>query len=138
MKRCSTCEEAKIIHKIFETNSSFHVKRHTTGKVQFLFFRRFLLGLTKCSFLEEGWALDNNSMKFWDFPDITFFFVFLWTSFFLFPYVHEIQYNQNLKTHICSLLSTMPKYIHTNMKPIYTNAILEWWSYACTYAYICI
>ena len=27
------------------TNSSFHVKLRTTGKVQFLFFRRFLLVL---------------------------------------------------------------------------------------------
>ena len=30
-----------IIHKIFETNSSFHVKQWTMGKVQFLFFRSF-------------------------------------------------------------------------------------------------
>ena len=35
------------IHKIFETNSSFHVKQHTTGKVQFLFFSSILLVLTK-------------------------------------------------------------------------------------------
>ena len=34
-----------IIRKIFKTNSSFHVKLRTTGKVQFLFFRRFLLVL---------------------------------------------------------------------------------------------
>ena len=27
-----------IIHKIFETDSTFHVKQRTTGKVQFLFF----------------------------------------------------------------------------------------------------
>ena len=27
-----------------------------------------------------------------------------------------------MKTHTCSLLSTIPKYIHTNMEPIYTNA----------------
>ena len=27
-----------------------------------------------------------------------------------------------MKTHTCLLLSTMPKYIHTNMKSIYTNA----------------
>ena len=42
-----------IIHKIFETNSSFHLKYSTTGKVQFLFFRRFLLVLTKFSFRVE-------------------------------------------------------------------------------------
>ena len=47
--------EATIIHKLFETNSSFHMKSHTTGKVQFLFFRRFLLILTKFSFPEEDY-----------------------------------------------------------------------------------
>ena len=52
------------IHKIFETNSSFHVKQRTTGKVQFLFFSSFLLVLTKFSFWEEDWALDYNSMTF--------------------------------------------------------------------------
>ena len=44
-----------IIHKIFETNSSFHlkqctsfhVKQRTMGEVRFLFFRRFLLVLAK-------------------------------------------------------------------------------------------
>ena len=40
------------------------------GKVQFLFFRRLLLVLTKASFREQDWALGNNSTKFWDFPDI--------------------------------------------------------------------
>ena len=52
------------IHKIFETNSSFHVKQRTTGKVQFVFFSSFLLVLTKFLFWEEGWALGYNSMKF--------------------------------------------------------------------------
>ena len=41
-----------IIHRAFETNSSFHVKQRTTAKVQFLYFRRFLLVLTKLSFRE--------------------------------------------------------------------------------------
>ena len=59
------------IHKIFETNSRFHVKQRTTGKVQFVFFSSFLLVLTKFSFWEEDWALGYNSMKFWDFPDIS-------------------------------------------------------------------
>ena len=45
--------------KIFEKNSSFHVKYHTTGNVKFLFSRRFLL-----VFWEEDWALDYNYMKF--------------------------------------------------------------------------
>ena len=43
---------ATTIHKIFETNSSFHVKQHIMGKVQFLFFSSFLLVLTKYSFWE--------------------------------------------------------------------------------------
>ena len=41
------------IHKIFETNSSFHAKQHTTGKVQFLFLRKLLLVLAKLSFRGE-------------------------------------------------------------------------------------
>ena len=44
---------ATIIHKIFETKSSFCMRQRTTGNVQFLFFREFLLVLTKCSFREE-------------------------------------------------------------------------------------
>ena len=43
-------KQAATIHKIFETNSSFQVKWGTTGKVQFLFFRRFLLVLTNFDF----------------------------------------------------------------------------------------
>ena len=35
-----------ILDKTFEANSCFHVKKRTTGKVQFLFFRIFLLVLT--------------------------------------------------------------------------------------------
>ena len=42
-----------IIHNMLETNSSFHVKQRTTGKVQFPFFRRLLLVPTKFSFHEE-------------------------------------------------------------------------------------
>ena len=52
------------IHKLFETNPSFHVKQRTTGKVQFLFFSSFLLMLTKFSIWEEGWALGYNAVKF--------------------------------------------------------------------------
>ena len=43
------------------------IQNQPTAKVQFLFFRRFLLVLTKLSFLEGDWALDNNSMKIWHF-----------------------------------------------------------------------
>ena len=43
-------EQSTTMDKIFETISSFHVKQHTTGKVQFLLFSSFLLVLTKSSF----------------------------------------------------------------------------------------
>ena len=58
---------------ILETNSSFHVKCGTTGKAQFLFFRKFLLVLKKFSSWEEIWALSYNPVKFWDFPNISYF-----------------------------------------------------------------
>ena len=44
---------ADLSRYIFETNSSFHVKERSTGTVQSLFFRRFLLVLAKFSFCEE-------------------------------------------------------------------------------------
>ena len=56
--------------KIFETISSFHVRQRTTGKVQFLFLRRFLLVLTKFLFWEDDWALGYNSTNFWHFHNI--------------------------------------------------------------------
>ena len=55
---------ATNIHKIFEENSSFHVKQRTMGKAQFLFSSSFLVVLTKFSFWEEDWALGYSSMKF--------------------------------------------------------------------------
>ena len=61
---------ATIIHKISERRSTFYVKQHTTGKVQFLFFRRFLRVPAKFLFWEEGLALGDNSMKFSHFLDI--------------------------------------------------------------------
>ena len=42
-----------IIQKIFETNSSFHMKWRTSANIQYLFFRKLLLVLTKLSFWEE-------------------------------------------------------------------------------------
>ena len=36
-----------ILAKIFQTNCTFSVKQHHTGKVQFLFLKDFLLVLTK-------------------------------------------------------------------------------------------
>ena len=53
-----------IIHKIFESNSSFHVEKRTTGKVEFLFSKSFLQVLTKFSFWLGGWALGYHSMGF--------------------------------------------------------------------------
>ena len=53
-----------IIDKILEANSRFHVKELTTGKVQFLFFRRFLQLLAIFSFRDYGRALGFNYMKF--------------------------------------------------------------------------
>ena len=50
---------------MFVENSSFHVKSCTTGKVQLLFFRSFLLVLAKLSFWEKGLTLGFNCMKFW-------------------------------------------------------------------------
>ena len=51
------------IYQVLETNSSFHVKQDTTGKVQFSFFKSFLLALTKLSFWEGELALGYNSVK---------------------------------------------------------------------------
>ena len=50
--------------KIFEKNSSSHVKYCITRKVQFLFSRSLLLVLTKFPFWGGDWALDYTSMKF--------------------------------------------------------------------------
>ena len=60
-KKLESC--AAIIRKLFETNSSFHVKYRTTGM--------FLLVLTKFSFWQEDWALGYHSMKIKRFPDIS-------------------------------------------------------------------
>ena len=58
-----------IIHKISETNSSFHVKERTAGKVQCPFFMSFWLVLKKFSFWQEDCALLYNSSKLWNFPN---------------------------------------------------------------------
>ena len=60
-----------IIHNVSETNSSFHVKWHTTGKVYFLFFKNFLLVLTKFLFGQGDWALGYLSMEFRHFSGIS-------------------------------------------------------------------
>ena len=68
--RCLQGDLSTIIHKIFETKSSFHVKQRTTEKVQFLFFKGFLLVSTKLSFWQENWALGYHSMTFRHITDI--------------------------------------------------------------------
>ena len=70
-KRVVNLQPPTIIHKIFETNSCFHVEWCTMRKVQFQFFRRFLLVLTKFPFHREELALDKNYTKFWDFRYIS-------------------------------------------------------------------
>ena len=58
-----------FIHKIFKTNSSFHVKYRTARKVSV--FQEFFDILNKISFWQENWALEYHSMKFRHFPDIS-------------------------------------------------------------------
>ena len=50
-------EATKLFYKVFGTNCSFHVEYSTTEKVQFLFFKSFLLVLKKFSFWKEDKAL---------------------------------------------------------------------------------
>ena len=59
-----------IIHKTFETISSFYVKWLTTRKVKLLFLMRFWLVLTNLLFWEEDRALGNNLMRYGHFLDI--------------------------------------------------------------------
>ena len=54
--------------KIFVINSTFLVKQRPTGKVQFLFFRSFMLVFKKFSVLEENWTLGYHSMSSEIFP----------------------------------------------------------------------
>ena len=44
---------------------------------------------------------------------------------FIFIYVYQIQHSQNMKTHICLFLNTMPKYIHTNVNLIYSYTNID-------------
>ena len=60
-----------VINRVFKTNSSFHVKQHSAGKVKFLLFKGFLLVQTKFSFWQGEWALGYRSMEFSNFPDIS-------------------------------------------------------------------
>ena len=62
--------QTTIAHRTFETNSSFQVEQRTTRRLYFLFFKSFLLALTKLSFWGGDWALSYHSLKFRQFPDI--------------------------------------------------------------------
>ena len=59
---------AAIIHKISETNSSFHVKYGTSS---ISIFQKFLISIEKVSFWQENWAVVYNSTKFCDSPDFS-------------------------------------------------------------------
>ena len=56
--------DSTIIHRIFGTNSNFHVKWRTTGKAYFLFYKSFLLVLIKFSHWQGDWVLGYHSMGF--------------------------------------------------------------------------
>ena len=55
----------------FETNSCFHVKWRTTGKVQNPFFKNFWPALEKILFRKEDWEPVDNSGRFRDLPDFS-------------------------------------------------------------------
>ena len=57
--------------KISENNYSFHLKWCTMGKVSFLFFKSFLLVVTKPSCWDGHWALGYHSMEFRKLIDIS-------------------------------------------------------------------
>ena len=61
------------VKKIVKNNEFEYLKKCTTGKVQFLFFKWFLLALTKFWFREEDWLLGNYFIKIWDFSDSSYF-----------------------------------------------------------------
>ena len=65
------CFQRQSWPKYMRQTFSVSVKEHDTGKVQFQFLNSFLLVLTKCSFWEEDWTLDYNSMKIWDLLNIS-------------------------------------------------------------------
>ena len=60
-----------ITYKKSETETSFHVKKRKTAKIQFLFFKSFLLVLTKLSFWQGDWGLGYHYVTFRKFPNIS-------------------------------------------------------------------
>ena len=62
MKRCSSCEETTIIHQIFETNSSFHVKQRENGKNSISVAQEIFTRTDKILISGGGRALGNNEV----------------------------------------------------------------------------
>ena len=54
--------------RALKKNLDFYFSKEKSG---FLFFMSFFLVLKKFTFWEEDWRLGYNSMKFWDFPNIS-------------------------------------------------------------------
>ena len=48
--------------KVFGTKSTFHVKKGTTRKFQFLFFMGCFASIEKLSFWQEDWALKKQTL----------------------------------------------------------------------------
>ena len=74
--RCSWYSEYQLIkyshlQSFTKCLTPFHVEQRTMREVQFRFFCRFWIVLTK--FLGEDWAMGNNYMNIWDIPDIPYF-----------------------------------------------------------------
>ena len=102
MKRCSTCEETTIIPQIFETNSllcKFLCEIVHYGESLISVFQEIFTRTHKIS--GGGQALGNNSMKFWDFPDIS---LFVWAFFCVFYMYMK-----------CNIIKIWLIYIHTHI-----------------------
>ena len=71
--RCLQGDLSTIIHKIFETSCSFHVKQRTTGKSLVSIFQELFAGAycQNFHFWQEKWALGYHSMKFRHFANIS-------------------------------------------------------------------
>ena len=59
-----------ITSKISKTNSYFHLDQLATRKADFIFFKSFLLVLTKLVFWQGDWALSYHPMEFRQSSDI--------------------------------------------------------------------
>ena len=53
-----------IFHKVFATNSSFHVNQRIMGKVYFLAFQHFCASINKIFILKGGWTLAYHYLRF--------------------------------------------------------------------------